>query len=113
MVINAGELNKQIHIIEVVGEEQDADGYPIPVERNVRTCWAKFSRISGTEVFKANADYSEVKVRFLIRTGSRAIDRKMLVRYSGEDYNILYVNDYDDAGEYTELMCARRTTGVS
>lgn len=113
MNINAGELNKRIHIIEIVDEEQDADGYPIPVERIVRTCWAKFSRISGTEVFKANADFGEVKVRFLIRTGFRAIDRKMLVRYGGEDYNILYVNDYDDAGEYTELMCARRTTGVS
>ena len=113
MIINAGELNKRIHIIQIVDTDQDADGYPINVERIVRTCWAKFSRISGTEVFKANADYSEVKVRFLIRTGSRAIDRKMLVRYGGEDYNILYVNDYDDAGEYTELMCARRTTGVS
>lgn len=113
MIINAGELNKRIHIIQIVDTEQDADGYPIPVERNVRTCWAKLSRISGTEVFKANADYSEVKVRFLIRTGSRAIDRKMLVRYNEEDYDILYVNNYDDAGEYTELMCARRTTGVS
>ena len=113
MNINAGELNKRIHIIEIVDTEQDADGYPINVERNVRTCWAKFSRISGTEVFKANADFSEVKVRFLIRSGSREIDRKMLVRYEGQDYDILYVNDYDDAGEYTELMCTRKTTGVS
>lgn len=113
MNINAGELNKRIHIIEIVDTEQDADGYPINVERNVRTCWAKFSRISGTEVFKANADFSEVKVRFLIRSGSRAIDRKMLVRYEGQDYDILYVNDYDDSGEYTELMCTRKTTGVS
>lgn len=113
MNINAGELNKRIHIIQIVDTEQDADGYPINVERIVRTCWAKFSRISGTEVFKANADYSEVKVRFLIRSGSRAIDRKMLVRYNEEDYDILYVNDYDDAGKYTELICTRKTTGVS
>lgn len=112
MNINAGELNKRIHIIEVV-RTPDEFGFYEETERIVRTCWAKFSRISGTEVFKANADYSEVKVRFLIRTGSRAIDRKMFVRYNDEDYDILYVNDYDDAGEYTELMCSRKTTEVS
>lgn len=111
MIVNAGELNKRIHIIEVK-RTPDSEGFFEETERLVRTCWAKFSRVSGTEVFKANADFSDVKVRFLIRSGSRSIDRKMFVRYDGEDYDILYVNDYDDAGEYTELMCTRRTTEV-
>ena len=111
MVINAGELNKRIHIIEVL-RHPDEFGFYEETEHIVRTCWAKFSRISGTEVFQANADFSEVKVRFLIRTGNRTIDRKMFVRYNSEDYDILYVNDYGDSGEYTELVCTRKTTEV-
>lgn len=53
----------------------------------------------------------EVKARFLIRAGNVRISRKDRVRYAGEEYEIEYVNEYGDSGEYTELMTRLLTTG--
>lgn len=108
MVINAGELDKRIQIIR---QERVSigGGYYEPWEEVVRTCWAKFSRTSGTEVIRANAIFSDVKVRFLIRAGGPELDTDMIVRYNGRDYDIVYINDYEDAGEYTELICQRKS----
>lgn len=105
MYVNAGELNKRISIYRK--PELEEDGYlpesPEPVL--VHTCWAKFSQTSGTELVRQNADMGEVKVRFLIRWTNRPIDRKMIVRYKGLDYEIVYLNAYGDSGEYMEIWC--------
>lgn len=106
--INVGELNKKIGIYSRDTTE-DADGYETPTETLVRSCWAKFSRTSGTEMFKANADFTETKVRFLIRYTKKPIDRKMFVRYAGTDYEITFINDYEDSHQYIELWCERVT----
>ena len=58
---------------------------------------------------KNNADFARLKVRFLIRYTAKAIDRKMLVRYAGKDYEIVYINGYGDARKYQELWCERLT----
>ena len=107
-VINAGELDKKIQIIR---QEQipTGGGYYETWEDVIRTCWAKFSRTSGTETIRANASFSDVKVRFLVRSGGPEIDTDMIVRYDGKDYDIVYINDYDDAGQYTEIICQRKS----
>ena len=92
--IQAGELNKRIQIISV-DAKQDADGFYSNIEEQlVHGCWAKVSFTSGTEIVKANADFGEVKARFLIRFTTKPIDRKMFVRYDGREYEITYINDY-------------------
>lgn len=106
MFVNAGELDKRIEIVERV-ETTDNEGYPVIQETVVHRCWAKFSQSSGTEMVKANADFGEVKVRFLIRHTSKAIDRKMFVRYRGGDYEIQYINTYGDSKQYIEIWCQR------
>lgn len=93
MVVNAGELNKRIQIFRK-GEEQPA-----------HSCWAKFSQTSGSTVQKAEADWGEVKVRFLIRYTKKDLDRKMFVRYAGADYEIEYINGYGDNRQYIEIWC--------
>lgn len=113
--IDPGELNKRITIYRITGQK-DAAGYLSggPLLVKVRDCWAKFTRESGTEKQKNNADFSEVRVRFLIRTppAETVIDRKMIVSYREDIYQIEYVNDYDDEGQYTELICMRGTTNT-
>lgn len=104
MVVNAGELNKKIQIIEKQ-VSRDSDGYETVTETVVRTCWAAFSRKSGREVIRDNADFGEQQVRFLIRWTDDQIDRKMVVRYHGADYEIEYVNEYGDGKAYIELIC--------
>ena len=113
--IDPGELSKRITIYRITGQK-DAAGYLSggPLLVPVRECWAKFTRESGTEKQKNNADFSEIRVRFLIRTPPPAtvIDRKMIVSYREDIYQIEYVNDYDDEGQYTELICMRGTTNT-
>ena len=108
MEVNAGKLNKRIEIIQIE-KELDRDGYETVKETVVRRPWAQFSQTSGTELAKANADMSEVKVRFLIRWSSTPLSRKMVVRYAGDDYKIEYINGYGDSREYVELWCSRLT----
>lgn len=108
MEVNAGKLNKRIEIIQIE-KELDGDGYETVKETVVRRPWAQFSQTSGTELTKANADMSEVNVRFLIRWSSTPLSRKMVVRYAGDDYKIEYINGYGDSLEYVELWCRRLT----
>ncbi len=103
MYVNAGELDKRIAIYRK--GPLDPDGYGEPDPELGRRCWAKFSRTSGREIVRANADFGEVKVRFLIRWTRKPIERKMFVRYKEIDYEIVYVNDYEDRREYLELWC--------
>lgn len=105
MYVNAGKLDKRIAIYR---QPQSGPGGYLPESAEpelVRKCWAEYSQTSGTEMVKANADFGEVKARFLIRYTRTAIDRKMLVRYAGNDYEILYINPYGDSREYLELWC--------
>lgn len=112
MDIDAGELIHRIAIYRRI-RTQDADGYFTEEEQLVRRCWAKFTRTSGTEMERANADYTEIKARFLVRSTAVPIDRKMFVRYGGDDYEILYINDYANRHEFTEILCVRRTKEAS
>lgn len=108
MTVNPGELRHRISIIQRI-KTTDADGYETVEERTVYTCWAKLTQVSGTELTKANADLSETKTRFLIRHTDKAIDRRMIVRYKGDDYEIVYLNGYGDTREYIEIWCERLT----
>lgn len=110
MRINAGKLNKRISIQRSV-KTMDADGYWTEVYETVHACWAQFSRQSGKEVFQADADYAEIRARFLIRYTSTPIDQKMFVLYAGKRYAIEYLNDYGDSHDYIEIIAILETLG--
>lgn len=100
MRLNPGKLKHRI-AITVQRRTQNADGsWTEPVEATVHSCWAQFSRASGN---KAEA-YGETIVRFLIRTPRVQITRGMMVYYAGSRYEVRYVNDYADSGDYTEII---------
>ena len=106
MNVNPGKLNKRICILKRECK-MDPDGYETEHLREVHRCFARFTRTSGTEVLRANADFSDVKCRFLIRMTKAELDRKMIVRYAGADYEIVYLNNYDDSNEYIEIWARR------
>ena len=108
MFVNAGELRHRIQICRV-GQVKDNAGYYVPQETLVHGCWAKVTRLSGTEMVKAKADFGEEKVRFLIRWTSKPIDRKMIVRHRSKEYEIQYINDYGRPGEYLEIWAVRKS----
>lgn len=102
MNVNPGELNKKIQIIKKE-EMQNENGFPVVTDKVVRTCFAKYSNTSGTEILKAGTEFSSAKARFLVRYSPIVIDTDMFVRYAGKDYNIEYVNPYGDSREYLEI----------
>lgn len=104
MLVNPGALNKRISIVQPTIRADD-NGYPVMLDTVVHTCFAQFSRTSGKEAARENADFGILKCRFLIRYTSKEIDRKMYVQYHGRKYPIVYINDYGDAHEYIEIWC--------
>lgn len=99
--IQAGELKHRIRILRRDGIA-DAEGFPSGEPEEIYRCWAKVTLTSGTELLRANADFGQMKARFLIRWTGVPIDRKMYVEYGGKEWQIEYVNDY--AGrQYLEL----------
>ena len=109
MRVNVGKLNKRIQIQKSV-RVVDKDGFWTESYETVLACWAQFSRQSGKELTQADADYTEVTVRFLIRYTKAPIDRKMHVLYAGKRYAIQYINDYADAHDYMEILAKLETT---
>lgn len=107
MIVNAGELDQRIEIYRK--GELDPDGYGEPEPILVHKCWAKFSETSGREMIRANADFGEVKVRFLIRWTSKPLERKMFVRHNGTDYEIVYFNRLGTRREWLEIWCEARS----
>ena len=108
MQVDAGELRHRIRIYKK-SQTEDSDGYGVQTLTLVRSCMAKFSGQSGTEALRAGADMTDVKARFLVRWSRVKIDRKMIVRYAGTDYEIEFVNDYEDKHEYWEIWCMLST----
>lgn len=104
MDVNIGELNKRISILANT-TIQDTDGFETEQEVIVCTIWAKVSNISGTEVFKAGADYSTVKTRFLVRYRKDIeFNTDMKIKFNSKTYNIIYANEYNFSHEFVELV---------
>lgn len=109
MHVDAGKLSKRVQFLRQPAA-RDKDGYPSPAAPVlVRETWAQYSQTSGTELIRAGAEFGEAKVRFLTRYYPDILDRRLLIRYQGRKYSIVYVNTYGDEGKYTEYWCERYT----
>lgn len=109
--IEAGELCQKITIYARETAKDEAGFDLPPSETPLLSCWAKFARVSGTEALKAGADYSTVRVRFIIRATPKLIgweSRDLWINYRSQDYEVQYVNEYGDRHEWTELVCELR-----
>lgn len=102
MVVNPGELNKWIKIVDI---EVPEDDFEIEKEvKLVRETWAKVTRVSVTEVMKAGREIEVERCRFLVRYTPKEITHSMFILYAGTYYQIEYVNNYRDSNEYIEIM---------
>ncbi len=102
-------LNKRIKILQIEDGDIDAEGFETgESEVLIWECWAQVSQTSGTELIKSGAEFSETKKRFLIRYTSVPLNTDMVLRYAGEDYNIVLINTYGDNHKYTELWTEKK-----
>ena len=103
MVINPGNFDKKIAVIKF-DTHKDSDGFEKKSEVVVLLTWAQVTNVSSTEILRSNSDFSEVKTRFLIRTPKIKLNKDMFIKFAGNDYNIVYINDYGYDKKYTEII---------
>ena len=103
MQINPGNFNKKLEIMRYE-IQRDLDGFENKEEITVLNTWAQVTNTSGTEILRSNSDFSEVKTRFLMRTSKTEINKDMYIKFRGNIYNIVYINDYSYDKKYTEII---------
>ena len=104
MYVDPGDLNKRIQIIrKYSGRTYDRLGHPIPEEEIIRTCWAQVSSVSGTELIKSGQELADTRKRFLVRWTPTEITQAMIIRYAGNDLNIVRINAYHENKDYMEI----------
>ena len=62
-------------------------------------------------VFTQGADPKDISNaigEFLIRYAPVTINTAMIIRYAGQDYNILLINTYGDNHEFTEVWTEKK-----
>mgnify|MGYP002511812528 CR=1 FL=1 len=102
MMVRVSDLNQRIQIIrnEIITNE---NGVEEEQEIVLATIWAKAQNMSGTEVFKANTDYSKTTTRFIIRY-RKGITTDDFIILNSYKFNIVYINNYNYSNEYLELI---------
>lgn len=70
---------------------------------------AKINNVSGTELIKSNSSFEEAKKRFLIRYIRKCekLNTDMYILSNKKIYEIKYINNYDEANEYVEILAER------
>jgi SPP1 family predicted phage head-tail adaptor len=101
--INPGVFNKKIEIVSRL-ITKDSSGFPIYTDTVVLKTWAQITNTSGTEIQRSNSDFSEVKTRFFMRTSKTRILKDYVIKFNGNFFEIVYVNDYGYGGVYLEIM---------
>ena len=101
--INPGNFNKKVKIVKYE-LQKDSDGFTTKTEIVVLMTWAQVTNVSGTETLRSNSDFSQVNTRFLIRSPKVELDKDMVIIFLGNNYEIVYINDYSYDKRYTEIM---------
>ena len=104
--MNPGRLNQRI-LIYKAGEGYDDYGDPLDTKENVHECWASVRNRSGKEQFQASTPFAKVVTSFLIRYTSKLIDTTMKIEFKGEEYNIIYVDNFNFSNEWIEITAEK------
>ena len=107
-MINAGDYNKRISIIEVT-ESRDSQGFSVKTESVVLETYAKVKTTRGFTLIANNSDFEKAYTNFTIRYPKTAVNRDMLVRFRGRTYTIEYLNNVDENGVELEMQCKEVT----
>ncbi|MFJ5625444.1 phage head closure protein [Peribacillus loiseleuriae] len=101
----ASKLNRRISILTPVGV--DEVGQPLDQYHPVADTWASIEPLRGRELFSAMQVNAEVTTRIRIRY-REGIDRTMIARYGGSEFEFLYVIHTDFSKKELQIMCKER-----
>lgn len=107
-MINAGKYNHRIHIYAVEIAE-DADGFQTKVKTPVLETWANVRTTKGMTIIRNNSDFEKALTNFTIRWPKTEINRDMLIDFRGKTYEIVYLNNVDEADVELEIQAKEVT----
>lgn len=104
-MINAGRFDHRIKIVKAV-KTYDKDGLPkITSRETILEPYASVKTTKGYTLIANNSDFEAATTNFTIRyPGTVAIDRDMLIEYSGKTYTIEYLNNVDESDTTLEIQ---------
>lgn len=107
-MINAGKYNKRIKIFQTK-IVKDAKGFQHEQKTLIFEPYAAVKTTRGMTIIKNNSDFEKALTNFTIRYPKTAINRDMLIEFSGKTYTIEYLNNVDEAGVELEIQAKEVT----
>jgi head-tail adaptor len=106
--INAGKYRHKIQICqaEIVTDE---NGFQAQVLTEILSPYADIKTTKGFTIIKNNSDFEKALTNFTIRYPQTEITREMVVLFRGKTYEILYLNNVNEACVELEIQAKEVT----
>lgn len=104
--ININEFKHPI-TIERCHKAKDEDNRLVDKWVNLCTARAKILWTRGSEYIESYGTNSEVEATFYIRFNYKSLNSKDRLVYKGEAYDIIYINNVQEANRYYEIKAKK------
>lgn len=108
IVKNAGAYNKRIEIVREV-ETVDAEGFKTVTPTTILTPYAKVITTKGFTLIANGSDFEKATTNFTIRYPVTQITRDDIINFNGKRYEILYINNVNEANVELEIQAKEVT----
>ena len=108
IVKNAGQFNHKIQIVRAT-TTKDAYGFIVESEVIVLQPFAKVKTTKGFTLIANGSDFEKATTNFTIRYPKTVITRDDVIIFRGKRYEILYLNNIDEANVELEIQAKEVT----
>ena len=108
IVKNAGAFDKRIEIVREV-ETVDADGFKQLTPTTILTPYARVITTKGFTLIANGSDFEKATTNFTIRYPVTEITRDDIILFKGKRYEILYINNVNEANVELEIQAKEVT----
>ena len=108
LVKNAGKFNCKIQIVRDT-TVIDSEGFPTSEPTVILTTWAMVKTTKGFTLIANGTDFEKATTNFTIRHPSVEISRKDKIHFNSKVYEILYLNNVDEANVLLEIQAKEVT----
>lgn len=108
MINNAGKYNRKIQIVREI-EGKDEAGFTTKVPTVILTAWADVKTTKGFTLIANGSDFEKATTNFTIRYPVTVITRDDVILFKGKRYEILYLNNINEANVELEIQAKEVT----
>lgn len=108
IVKNAGQFNHKIEIVRPT-TTKDAYGFAVESEVSILRPFAKVKTTKGYTLIANGSDFEKATTNFTIRYPQTVITRDDVIIFRGKRYEILYLNNVDEANVELEIQAKEVT----